>query len=540
MDKKFFTSLVLSLLTVLSLNYLIKSYQGSSQQAPGVVNIDQDLSSSVGQAVIVPTKLELYAPLDTTIDVIEQAEKDFESAELIISTPYVNAKFSTHGGVITELSYPAHKGKNGALLTSISSPAQQQVNTYEKGLFFLGFNQQAPAEYNLQDSYQTENASFVHYYADIAGWRVHKKYVLYHDRYHIDLSIDYEARGDKQTELKSRLFVPAPLDYTLKDDTGTLLALNEVDAKIESKDAASVQNMAWHWKTSKVIFGGADRYFLHTLFNDASKFVQRAYCASYNDNKQIVSILEGPAIKSATSYTLSFYCGPKLVDELGKVDERLEELLAFGWLSLLCKLMVKMLQIIVFYVHNYGLAIILLSILLKLPFVPFSMYARGKMEHYQKFQPTLARIGAKYKNDPRRKTEEIMKFHHDHNLSPATPLLGLMPTLMQIPIMWGLYRVLSVYVNLYQAPFFGWVTDLSARDPYYGLPIILGLSMILMMSSMSFQDEKQRVVSILSSFVLTGFVAGFPAGLLIYWLMNNLLTMVEEFARKTLMRTRKG
>ena len=183
-------------------------------------------------------------------------------------------------------------------------------------------------------------------------------------------------------------------------------------------------------------------------------------------------------------------------------------------------------------IGNYGWAIVVMTILLRLPFVPLSIFGRKKMEEYQRFQPTIQRIRQKYKHDLKMQNQELMKFHADHNLSTATPLLGCLPLLIQMPILFALYRVLGNYLDLYQAPFFGWIIDLSAKDPYYVIPVLMGLTMLWQQAITPSGDEKQKVMMYFVSIVMTVLFAGFPVGLVLYWTMNNILTLLEDYFRK--------
>jgi YidC/Oxa1 family membrane protein insertase len=154
------------------------------------------------------------------------------------------------------------------------------------------------------------------------------------------------------------------------------------------------------------------------------------------------------------------------------------------------------------------------------------------MEEYQRYQPTIQRIRTKYKNNLQLQQAEILKFHKEHNLSPATPMIGCLPLLVQLPILFSLYRVLGNYLSLYHAPFFGWIVDLSAKDPYYVFPILMGATMILQQRMTPVADEKQRLMMLFMPILMTAIFVNFPAGLVLYWFMNNLLTVMEDLFRK--------
>ena len=138
----------------------------------------------------------------------------------------------------------------------------------------------------------------------------------------------------------------------------------------------------------------------------------------------------------------------------------------------------------------------------------------------------------KYRQDARRQQEEIMKFHRDHNISPATPMLGCIPLLFQMPILFALYRVLDGYLLLYQVPFFGWLIDLSSKDPYYILPILMGLTMVWHQLISPMMDGKQKMAMLFMPVIVTYIFTNLPAGLVLYWLTNNLLMIGEEYIIK--------
>ena len=149
-----------------------------------------------------------------------------------------------------------------------------------------------------------------------------------------------------------------------------------------------------------------------------------------------------------------------------------------------------------------------------------------------KYQPTIQKIRLKYKSDLRKQQEEIMRFHKEHNLSHSAPLLGCLPMLIQMPFLYALYNILGGYLDLYQAPFFGWITDLSSKDPYYILPVFMGISMFWQQSLTPIKDNKQRTIMLFLPIIFTFLFANWPAGLVLYWTVNNLLMVGEDYLRK--------
>jgi YidC/Oxa1 family membrane protein insertase len=537
MNKRFFISVLLAVTTVWAFQYF-SNKKTTEKEEQGVITLGQK-AAVAGQPIKIPVTQDLYRPLDLNIEFLETKISEPE-IRTEVRTPNYQAIFSNYGAVLSALDFVAYKSKNGRMLRTVNSKGSVDEDARKNGCFLLALNGKTPFVYSLsgvtekQDS-RNPDIKFreVVYKAETASWTITKSYKLNHDSYKIDLVLGVEPKGvvvaDQPERL--RLFFTAPFIGDVSDDVISPFMMNESNGKIDVQSLEKIQSVAWFWTATNKIFGAQDKYFAHTLVNDSDKFVQRGYFKKVDANN-IMPILEGPSLEGKSQWTMSFYFGPKVVDQLALVDERLTDLMSFGWLSWICKLLLQLLEFLYKYVQNYGFAIIILTILLRLPFVPLSVYSRKKMEEYQRFQPAINKIRTKFRAEPQVMQAEIMRFHREHNLSPATQMIGCLPMLIQIPILFGLYKVLNSYVVLYQAPFFGWIVDLSAKDPYYITPILMGLTMVWQQKMAPFGDEKQRVVMMFFSLVMTVFFAGFPAGLVLYWFVNNLMTLGEDYLRK--------
>lgn len=540
-DKKFFLALSLSLLTVLGLQYF---FSGKVVQKPSSVETLQQ--PVAGQPIKVPAIQELYRPLNTQV-IFEEKQGDAQPEVLTdVQMPKYKAVFSNYGAVLTSFEFNDHKGKDGMPLKTISSEASKccakdaAVDNRANGCFLLALEENTP--FNYQFLYKQDKKIDQHdvvevaYQAETEFWTIQKIYLLYHDSYKIDLNVKFEPRKvDALKAIRARIFVTSPCVSEIEPDPVNVFLFNESKDIVDILDMNATQDLTWHWLSPNVMFGAEDKYFVHSMVNDAAKFVQRAYVRKI-DAKTVAAVFEGPELAEAKNFNLSFYIGPKVLESMSVVDNRLVDLLALGWLSWLCKLLLKLLFWLFGLIGNYGWAIVVMTILLRLPFVPLSIFSRKKMEQYQRFQPTIQRIRQKYRQDLKMQNQELMKFHADHNLSTATPLLGCLPLLIQMPILFALYRVLGNYLDLYQAPFFGWIIDLSAKDPFYVIPILMGVTMLWQQAMTPSSDEKQKVMMYFVSIVMTVLFANFPVGLVLYWTMNNILTLVEDYFRKYVLK----
>lgn len=534
MDKKFFIALSLSVITVWGLQY----YWGSKNPAPEQPGVASVSSQPVaGQPVKAPSTQELYRPL-----VLDVKFKEGESAEVesktVIETKLYKASFSNYGAVLSELEFLKYHGKTGDILKTVNAGKVLNDKMRTEGCFLLALENNSPYVYKFLERQDKDNCTEVTYQAETAFWIISKIYTLYKDSYRIDLTTKFEPKDLEAAQvnpIRARILFSTPNVAEIQGNQAELFVYNEAKSVIDKIDTSATKDVFWYWATQKSMIGAQDKYFVHSLVNDPSKFAQRAYFKLF-DEKRVGAVLEGPEIRSAQSFTTTFYMGPKVLEDLAVVDDRLVDLFSFGWLSWLCKLLLTLLSFLVLYIKNYGLAIIALTLILRLPFVPLSIFSRSRMEEYQKYQPTIQRIRLKFKHDIHMQNQELMKFHRDHNLSTATPLLGCLPLLIQMPILFALYKVLSNYLDLYQAPFVGWIVDLSARDPYYILPVVMGVTMLWQQVMTPSADEKQKVMMYFVSIVVTALFVNFPAGLVLYWTTNNVITIAEDYFRRIVLR----
>ncbi len=222
-----------------------------------------------------------------------------------------------------------------------------------------------------------------------------------------------------------------------------------------------------------------------------------------------------------------FYAGPKEYDRLKQLNAGLEHIIDFGWFSIVAMPLFWVLKFFYKYLGNYGWAIILLTILVRVPFIPILHKSQQSMKKMQKLQPLMAELKEKYKKDPQRLQKETMLLYKKHKVNPVG---GCLPLLLQIPVFIALYNVLLKAIELRGAPFILWITDLSAKDPYYVLPIVMGLSMVIQQKmTPTAMDPKQAKIMMLMPVVFTFMFLTFPAGLVIYWLVNNILGIIQQY-----------
>lgn len=226
-------------------------------------------------------------------------------------------------------------------------------------------------------------------------------------------------------------------------------------------------------------------------------------------------------------FTSSIYIGPKRHDILEKTAPGLNLSVDYGMLWFLA----KPLFVVLTYVHkitgNWGWAIIILTVLLKLMFYPLAAAGYRSMANMRKVQPRLLALKERYAGDKAQLNQAMMQLYKEERINP---LGGCLPMLVQIPFFIALYWVLLESVEIRQAPFIFWLTDLSSLDPFYVLPLLMGATMWFQQKlNPAPLDPMQAKVMKILPFVFTGFFAFFPSGLVLYWLVNNLLSIAQQY-----------
>ncbi len=230
---------------------------------------------------------------------------------------------------------------------------------------------------------------------------------------------------------------------------------------------------------------------------------------------------------SSGQFGFTVYAGPKLKDELERLAPHLELTVDYGFLTILANPLFWLLQKIHALVGNWGWAIIILTIIIKLAFFPLSAASYRSMANMRKLTPRLKSIKERYADDKEGYQRAMMDLYKKEKINP---LGGCLPILVQIPVFIALYWVLLESVELRQAPWIGWIKDLSIKDPYYVLPLIMGASMFAQYKlNPQPPDPLQAKIMMYMPIVFTVFFLFFPAGLVLYWVVNNVLSIAQQW-----------
>ncbi len=232
---------------------------------------------------------------------------------------------------------------------------------------------------------------------------------------------------------------------------------------------------------------------------------------------------------------VSYWIGPKERAMLDAVSDQLAKSIDLGWFSWIGRALIYLLEFFHSFVHNWGIAIILLTILIKILFWPLTAKSYSSMEKMKQLQPMMLAIREKYKDDKEKMNKEVMGLYKTYGVNPAS---GCVPILVQMPVFFGLYQALLSSLALRHASFLTyfpgtdviWLADLSAKDPLYITPIVMGLTMFLQQKlSPAPADPIQQKVMLFLPLIFTVLFLNFPSGLVLYWLVNNILSIFQQW-----------
>ncbi|MGB2553153.1 membrane protein insertase YidC [Campylobacter sp. MOP51] len=245
-------------------------------------------------------------------------------------------------------------------------------------------------------------------------------------------------------------------------------------------------------------------------------------------------------IKNSGEFRAGGYIGPKDHKILKSIDNRLTDVVEYGWFTFIAKPMFAFLSLLHDYIGNWGWAIVVLTLVIRLILFPLTYKGMLSMNKLKELAPKVKELQAKYKGDPQKLNAHMMDLYRKHN---ANPMGGCLPILMQIPIFFAIYRVLLNAIELKAAPWILWVKDLAVMDPYFVLPILMGITMFLQqkLTPTNFTDPMQEKIMKFLPLIFTFFFVTFPAGLTLYWFINNVCSVIQQiFVNKLFEKHKKA
>jgi YidC/Oxa1 family membrane protein insertase len=371
-------------------------------------------------------------------------------------------------------------------------------------------------------------------YTGPAGISIEKRLTFTNSDYKVDMIISTKGLDGYRLSLGTDFGFA---DKISKDASGRVGLVALIDEKIIREKIGSIKGEEQHAGTIDW-FGQEDKYFTAAVLYGGAGIVTAKRAPA---PKEIGDLLTTDLTvkEKSDSRTFALYAGPKSYTLLQAHGHGLERMVDYGWFGILAKPMFWLMRQFYVITHNYGIAIILLTIVVRILLFYPSLKSATAMEEMKNLQPQLTALREKYKKDPQRMNQEMMKLYKEHKVNP---LGGCLPMLLQLPFFVALYNVLSVSIELRQASFISfWIKDLSVHDPFYILPVLMGVSMILTMKMTSTTpDPSQAKIMMYMNIAFIFLFAWLPAGLLLYITLSNVLSIVQQLYVKKIIQSAKS
>jgi len=376
------------------------------------------------------------------------------------------------------------------------------------------------------------------------GVIIEKNYSFSPDSYMIGLDVIVKNGSDRN--IQDKLYVAikggVPNDKRVYGFEGPSAFINDNLEEVDIDDIADKNTYSGSLKWVAI----QDRYFMTSIIPDhAEEASMRLYVT---DGSLIEAQYLNPVsdIRPGTQhmYQYSLFFGPRSMKILGEMGHDLAKALNFGFFDIIAKPCVWLMNKLYSVIPNYGISIIILTLLIKLILWPLGSKSYKSMSEMKKIQPLMKEIREKYKDDKKKMNEEVMGLYRTYKINP---LGGCLPMVVQLPVFFALYRMLYQAIELRHAPFFLWIDDLSAPDrlghfaidhipfmePPYGIPvltIIMGASMLLQQKmSPPMGDPTQAKMMMFMPVIFTVIFINFSSGLVLYWLVNNILSIAQQY-----------
>jgi YidC/Oxa1 family membrane protein insertase len=562
--KKLILAVILSVAVLLAYQYFFmpKPAQPAPQAAPAAKPLDAPASAAAapgaagaaeGAADIGsllsqgdPAPAPAQEPLPAVAENVAAAGEEMA----VVDGPLFTARFSNRGAGLVSFVLKRYKDDAGKPLDLVSASARDMSGFYP--FYFLGagehyaalnkalFRLSGPAAVSLDQG----RAEVVFEYADTArDLKAVKRFVLHPDRYVIGLEFRVTLAGQELADLPVA-FGP-DLENNDSRDRAMMMGLKIAawaNETLRSLDFAKQKTQLQEGQAFAKASGEMGTGFFWAAY-ETHYFAAVFKSAPGNRSKLSWQVLrqhgEGgkPLLYSYLVLTdpAAAYIGPKDERTLAAVEgefPQLNKVIEYGWFGSLAKIMLKGINWIHGLVPNYGWAIILFTLFLKIVLFPLTYSSSVSMAKMQALQPKLKAIQKKYKNNKdmeqrKQMNVEMMALYKQEKVNPAG---GCLPLLLQLPILWGFFRLLAVSINVRHEPWLLWITDLSKKDPYYVLPILMGVTQLIQQRmTPSTGDDTQRKLMYILPFVMVIMFASFPSGLNLYWCFSNVLQIGQQF-----------
>jgi YidC/Oxa1 family membrane protein insertase len=508
---------------------------GEVVSAPGITAADDELPAiaDVAQADALPS----------SPGVAEDPATKTSAPTITVSTDVFDIVISTAGGTLqgaTLKAYPVAKDQPDTLVRLLANDGRE-YGLIESGVRAIGGAAEATHLATFEAarrSYELGNAQELIVpltWQDESGVTVEKRYRFTRGSYAVGLEqivTNGSAapwRGAEYVRIKGRSIKMerSMFDVDTYSFVGPIIYDGDKSEKLKHDDL--IEDGKFEFSSPSGWVGSIQHHFLRAAV--PTRGVDYKYDVQANGDiatssairRSLVTISPG----ASDTFATTLFIGPKLQEQLEQIDETLKLTVDYGWLTIISQPLFWLLSFVYGYVQNWGVAIILVTFLIKLAFYKLTESSGRSMAKMRQIQPRMKALQDRYKDDKPALSQAMMDLYKREKVNPAA---GCLPILIQMPFFLAFYWVLLESVEMRQAPFALWITDLSTRDPYFILPLIMGAAMFGQQKlNPAPADPVQAKVMQIMPIMFTVFFAFFPSGLVLYWVTNTLLSIAQQW-----------
>ncbi|UDG79697.1 membrane protein insertase YidC [Candidatus Steffania adelgidicola] len=523
----------LLIIALLSLSCLIwQTWQTSHSPQPVVQSLKQNMNITVADS--------------DSQRVLERGRGQF----ITVKSDVLALKINTHGGDIEQAALLTYSNKLGSsepfhlLETSSDFVYQAQSGLIGKNNFDNPNNGARPIYSTKQDTYiLKENQSELRVpltYTTPEGVVYTKSFIL--KRGDFALKINYDINNTSAKPLNVVLLCQLKQSvkpHEVHDVTGVNFALrtyrgaaySTIDEKYQKYTFKDIKSQNLRVSTEKRGWVAMLQQYFAAAWIPLIQGKNTIYTTELDNGKAVaIGFQSSPVMVSAgkkSELKAILWLGPEIQDKMAAIAPHLDLVVDYGWLWFISQPLFKLLKLIYSYISNWGFSIIIITFIVRGIMYPLTKAQYTSMAKMRILQPKLVEIRKRLGDDKHRQSQEIMALYKSEKVNP---LGGCLPLIIQMPIFLALYYMLSGSVELRHAPFALWIHDLSAQDPYYILPILMGVTMFVIqkISNTTVNDPMQQKIMTFMPLIFSVFFIWFPSGLVLYYIINNLVTVIQQ------------
>lgn len=497
---------------------------------------------------------ELTAPTGTMLDAPPQLDEGAPeippvapgTATVRVMTDVFSIEISTQGGTLQSvalINYPVAKDEPDKLV-ELLSVEPSNFGLLQTGLRIVGEGEE-PNHLAMftsgRDTYRLDGADELIVpmrWQSAEGIIVDKRFHFRRGSYAITIEQEITNGGEglwrgaeyAQIQRYSKTQERSMFNVDSYSFSGPIIYDGEKSEKLKHDDL--LDDGPTRLKSQAGWFGSIQHHFLSAVVPERG--TEQSYSVSVRGDRSTASAIgqaQTVAPGSSRTFTTVVFIGPKLQKQLEQIDETLKLTVDYGWLTIISQPLFWLLSIVFGFVGNWGVAIILVTFLIKLAFYKLTESSGRSMAKMRSLQPRMKAMQERYKDDKQALSAAMMELYKREKVNP---LAGCLPILIQMPFFLAFYWVLLESVEMRQAPFALWITDLSTKDPYFILPLIMGVAMFMQQKlNPAPADPVQAKVMQIMPIMFTAFFAFFPSGLVLYWVTNTLLSIAQQWKINT-------